>query len=240
MADTAASAGPVPLLSLGFDRQTWGLVLEANLFVIGAATIAFVLALFVLRRWVWRRVELFDVEGTELGVGPSKITFKPNYTDRQVAYQVWVELSTRKIGLEIDPEHDVIAEVYDSWHAFFGVTRELIKSIPVNKVSRESTKKVVNLSIDVLNLGIRPHLTRWQARFRTWYERQLASQADKEPQEIQRMFPAYEELRADLIEVNRRLISYRGAMYQLVYGSKATAQAAVAIAEDVVAQPPAN
>ena len=111
MADTAASAGPVPLLSLGFDRQTWGLVLEANLFVIGAATIAFVLALFVLRRWVWRRVELFDVEGTELGVGPSKITFKPNYTDRQVAYQVWVELSTRKIGLEIDPEHDVIAEV---------------------------------------------------------------------------------------------------------------------------------
>lgn len=55
----------------------------------------------------------FEVDSAEFGFGDQKITIKPNQDDRKVAYRIWVELSTRKIGLPIDFEHDVISEVYD-------------------------------------------------------------------------------------------------------------------------------
>ncbi len=142
----------------------------------------------------------------------------PNETDRQIAYKIWVELSTRKIGLEIDLEHDVVAEVYDSWHTFFGVTRELIKDVPVRKFRRPTTEKIIEMSIEVLNEGLRPHLTKWQARFRRWYERQ-SNQEDfalKTPQEIQQEFPAFKELSEDLLTVNKKLKAYRTKMRQLI------------------------
>lgn len=162
----------------------------------------------------------FDVDSAEFGFGDQKITIKPNQDDRKVAYRIWVELSTRKIGLPIDFEHDVIAEVYDSWYKFFDVTRELIKDIPVNRVRSKSTTKIIEISIETLNTGLRPHLTQWQARFRRWYNHQL--EKDKEalihPQDIQKNFPDYKALTADMKIVNDRLIHYRKRMNDLVHG----------------------
>lgn len=170
------------------------------------------------RWWAGRRISDFEIDSAELGLGDHKVTFKPNDTDRQIAYSIWVELSTRKIGLPIDVEDDVIAEIYDSWYAFFAVTRELIKDIPVSKVRDDSTGKIIDLSIEVLNEGLRPHLTKWQARFRYWYEQEMENKTDASPQKVQKRFPKYEELCADLLIVNERLIKYRSKMNELVRG----------------------
>lgn len=164
---------------------------------------------------LWRR---FEIDEAQFGLGDQKLILRPNETDRQIAYKIWVELSTRKMGLPIDFDDDVIADIYDSWYNFFSVTRELIKDVPVSKFRRKDTEKIIRLSIDVLNTGIRPHLTKWQARFRRWYERSLDQDdyAETPPQDIQKNFPNYEELRADLETVNQRLIRYREKMYELV------------------------
>lgn len=160
----------------------------------------------------------FEIDEAQLGLGDQNITLRPNDIDRQIAYKIWVELSTRKIGLEIDLEHDVLAEVYDSWHTFFTVTRELVKDVPVSKFRRKDTERIIKLSIDVLNTGLRPHLTKWQARFRRWYDKKLDADEhlDLEPQAVQLKFPAVEELKEDLMAVNERLIAYRKRMYELV------------------------
>ena len=165
----------------------------------------------------WRDLE---IDEAQFGLGEQKLTLRPNETDRQIAYKIWVELSTRKIGLPVDFDNDVIAEVYDSWYDFFGVTRELIKEVPVSKFRRKDTQKVIRLSIDVLNAGIRPHLTKWQARFRSWYQRALDQDEylEKSPQDVQKNFPEYDSLCDDLEVVNRRLIRYREKMHQLVTG----------------------
>lgn len=177
-----------------------------------------VLAWLAVRWHYGRKFSDFEIDSAELGLGDHKVSFRPNDTDRQIAYSIWVELSTRKIGLPIDSEDDVIAEIYDSWYAFFAVTRELIKDIPVSKVRGSSTSKIIDLSVEVLNEGLRPHLTKWQARFRHWYERQMDSKADAEPQELQKQFPAYDELVEDMLAVNKRLITYRIKMNELVRG----------------------
>lgn len=164
----------------------------------------------------------FDIEEAEIGLGDQKITLRPNDTDRQIAYKIWVELSTRKIGLPIDLDDDVIVEVYDSWYTFFAVTRDLVKDVPVSKFRRADTEKIIRLSMEVLNLGIRPHLTKWQARFRRWYEYTMShdDKVSASPQEIQQEFPKFDELRTEMMLVNTKLINYRQKMYQIVAGKK--------------------
>lgn len=171
----------------------------------------------------FNKLYAFEVDEAEFGIGNQKIKLKPNNIDSQIAYKIWVELSTRKIGLPVDIEKDVIVEVYSSWYQFFGVTRELIKEIPATKIKRKETRGIIKLSIDVLNLGIRPHLTSWQAKFRRWYEKELedSKNNNKTPQQIQQEFPQYDELIKDLLKINKKLIEYRKMMYRLAIGSEA-------------------
>lgn len=198
-----------------------GLTIEASgplvFTLIIIVVVAIGLPLISSFRSTWRT---FEIDEAEFGLGDHKVKIRPNDIDRQIAYKIWVELSTRKVGLEIDLDNDVISEIYDSWYSFFSVTRELLKDVPVSKFRRKDTERIIALSIDVLNTGIRPHLTKWQARFRRWYEFQLAKDenADLHPQDIQKKFPDYEELKKDIVAVNKNLIGYRKTMHQLVSG----------------------
>ena len=89
-------------------------------FLVGFALL--ILAAILLGRFLKVQNWLTDLtlDQAEIGIGSSKVTIRPNHLDKQIAYNIWVELSTRKIGLEIDLENDVILEVYNSWYAFFG------------------------------------------------------------------------------------------------------------------------
>lgn len=196
----------------------FGLTVHANLVVVGALLVVAILLILARYFVSRRRFPQFEIEEAEFGLGDQRITLRANDLDRTVAYRVWVELSTRKIGLQIDPEDDVIDEIYNSWHEFFSVTRELIKDVPVVKVRQDSTRKIIQLSIEVLNTGLRPHLTKWQARFRRWYANQLVKDGDalEHPQDIQKRFPDYDKLIAEMLQVNEKLIAYRAKMYALV------------------------
>lgn len=209
------------IVAIQFDPATWALSLHvhggllAGLVLLGAAVIAY-------RQFGSRGVaEDLEIAGADFGTSIGRVSLKPNTVDRQVAYALWVELATRKVGLEIDLKDDVVKEIYDSWYAFFGVTRDLIKTIPVTKVSNDSTRLIVLMAVATLNEGVRPHLTRWQARFRHWYDLELsrnpAAGAD-DPEVLQARFPEFRELAADLLKVNRHLIAYRKKMGEIVYG----------------------
>ncbi|MFG5384153.1 hypothetical protein [Yoonia sp. R2-816] len=185
--------------------------------------------------WLWFRGRIglgsFELDSAGIGIGDTNVSFKPNRTDRQIAYAIWVELSTRKVGLAIDPEHDVISEVYDSWYSFFGVTRDLIKEVPAHKLKSKGTRAIVRASVQVLNEGLRPHLTQWQARYRRWYEATLKDDDIRDPQSVQQEFPKYDDLVKDLLEINAKLIEYRKAMYQLATGDP---ESIIAIDEEIM------
>jgi hypothetical protein len=219
---TTVAATSTTVLALVWDSKSGAISLIASGWVTGA--IGLVIVLIVL----WRltlgssTIRSMEIDEANFGFGEQKIKLKPNVTDKQIAYAIWVELSTRKIGLPIDLNDDVISEIYDSWYGFFTVTRELVKSVPVQKVARDSTQKIIKLSIEVLNQGLRPHLTKWQARFRHWYDRELkrydegAGSDVLDPQMIQEKFPQYQALIEDLKRVNGVLMNYRREMHRLV------------------------
>jgi hypothetical protein len=180
-----------------------------------------VLVAFVMGRFSRRFVSSFEINQAEFGLGNQKITIRPSNEDRQVAYRLWVEMATRKIGLPVDETHDVITEIYSSWYDFFRVARELLKALPISALRRSTdSKTLVKITVELLNEQIRPHLTTWQARFRKWYEAQcrLPVCEDLTPQEVQRRFPEYQALMADMRQTNERLIKYREMLRDLAIG----------------------
>lgn len=189
---------------LAFDVSVWILLLFFLLVLVG------VLARITLRRY---KVVKMNISLGNIG----KVELTPNVQDLQIAHRIWTELVTRKAAVPVDPEHDVIIEVYTSWYMLFTRVRELIADLPADLVRKErSTKEIVRISTATLNDGLRPHLTKWQARFRTWYEANKDQLKQKSPQELQREFPEFKELVGDMLQINSQLIAYANELKKLL------------------------
>lgn len=150
--------------------------------------------------------------------GLGTIEFEESQKTRELAYQIWVELGTRKIGLEFDEEYDVIDEVYNSWYEAFKTIRNILEAIPANEM--QHSEMFISLSVRVLNDGLRPHLTQWQAKFRKWYQEELKNSNGKSPQEIQRQFPEYGALVTSLKNTNAVMIGYCNSMRDYAFGEE--------------------
>lgn len=157
------------------------------------------------------------IDEVNLGIGNSSVKISYSKKDQEIAYKLWVELSTRKIGLRFDKENDVIKEVYDSWYTFFETARELLKDIPGNRIPYSGD--LIELTEKVLNIGLRPHLTKWQAKYRRWYEEELKRDSGT-PQDIQKKYPEYNALVEDLLETNEKMIEYKKLMKRIAFGSE--------------------
>jgi hypothetical protein len=125
--------------------------------------------------------------------------------------------------LPFDEENDVVAEVYDSYYQLFSRLRDLTKTIAARKLRTcPDTKELVRVMVKVLNEELRPHLTRWQARFRKWYDAAEKETANvgKSPQEIQRQFPEYAKLVEDLKRVQSDVVKYGEFLRQVAQGKQ--------------------
>ncbi|MCW1912830.1 hypothetical protein OJ996_04555 [Luteolibacter sp. GHJ8] len=119
--------------------------------------------------------------------GLPEAVIKINRDTQKIAFAAYAELVTRKIALPFDEDHDVIEDVYKSWYQVFSTVRDLIKQIPAHHLtSSEDTRELVQVLINLLNQGLRPHLTKWHSRYRRWYAAELENNKDHlvSPQEV--------------------------------------------------------
>lgn len=186
-------------------------IIAAALFVMG-----WLLYLFFLRR----RVTLQSVS-LNLPFGLGSATFAASSTDRAIAWSTYVHLQTRKAALPFDDEHDVVAEVFDSLYELFPVIRDLLTQLPVSELERSDG--IADVLLRVQNDGLRPILTKWQASFRRWWKHALddPEHADRAPQAIQRDFPGYDDLVADIRVMNAELSKYSDELVKLARGEAA-------------------
>ena len=201
------------MFNISFDGGT-KIIVSVNWIAIVILIVLVIVAAHVLKKvglLIGRRS--ISVDQANIGIGNSSVTLKFNKKDQEIAYKLWVELSTRKIGLPFD-ENDVISEVYDSWYAFFGIARDLLKDLPAERLAYSG--ELVDLTQKVLNNGLRPHLTKWQAKYRKWYFEN--SNKEGSPQDIQKAFPEYEELLSDLKATNQTMINYKTLMHRIAFG----------------------
>ena len=172
--------------------------------------------LLILRK-NWKKIRYKQGKIT-LKFGNMTQEIHPSHETVNIAYKAWVEIATRKVGIPFDENHDVITEVYDSWCTLFGIIRELTKTIPAENLSTcDDTCKLVKILTSVLNEGLRPHLTEWQAKFRRWYEQELDKDdnRDRTPQEIQKQYKEYQQLIDDLKLVNGKFVAFAEGLHEL-------------------------
>lgn len=136
-----------------------------------------------------------------------------------IALEAYIELATRKAALAFDTENDSILDVYNSWYQLFGEIRKICRRInPDDLTSDREMCDLIDALFLVLNDGLRPHLTKWQARFRTWHAIAVLKSPGIEPQILQRQFPSWTELLADLQRTVVALSQSAESLRRLAYG----------------------
>lgn len=180
--------------------------------------ILLIIVLLVIIRVVKKRPNNIEIDQVTLGIGDNTVSFSYDIKDREVAYKLWVEMNTRKIGNTF-VEDDIIVEVYNSWYSFFQIARELLKEVPIRKVKQASP--LIDTTTDVLNIGLRPHLTKWQAKFRKWFSSELEKSGNegKTPQEIQQSYPQYADLIEELHKANEKMLEYKRLLKKIAFNS---------------------
>lgn len=202
------------------------IVLRIDWVIIILGIIILGICIFIQRRRCWGVKS--DLKSVVLKFGGlPEATIEVNRDTQKIAFAAYTELVTRKIALPFDEKHDVITDVYKSWYQMFTTTRELIKQVPAHHIARShDTRELVQSLIDLLNQGLRPHLTQWQARFRHWYEREIDKPESEglSPQEIQKKFPDYEALITDIKGVNSNFQEYARQLRSLAEARKTVAR----------------
>jgi hypothetical protein len=157
---------------------------------------------------VLRRLSYTDSVNINIPFGLGSANFNTAPTGRIVAWKLYVQLVTRKAALPFDEQFDLISDVYDSLFELFKITRDLLLELPPHEFSRQ--EGIATLILRILNSGVRPHLTKWQAEYRDWLEksRNLDEFKSLSPQEIQCKYPKYNELITDLKHTNTELSKF--------------------------------
>lgn len=142
-----------------------------------------------------------------VNLGIVKLTGELTDDDRQAAWELYTELSTRvavtgKIGSGKydDFEGEIFAESLSSLYAFFQEARKIMRSFPVGKL--EKTKDHLGIVINEIMLKVlRPFLEKWQANYRHWW--QYESNQSLPPFDRQKEYPKLKQFLKDWGELRR-------------------------------------
>ncbi len=183
--------------SRDFLIQLLDIFLKSKFFILVIFFLIILLVFFLMR--IRKKSKFFNV--CEIAVFNIKINV--NVKNIDIAYKIYIQLKTRKIGIEFE-ENDVIIEVYDSWFTAFKMIRELLLSVRPTA----NNKELINVGMKILNQGMRPHLTEWQSKFRKWYDIEILRGENRNlsPQEIQRNYPEYKNLTKDIKNRQREIL----------------------------------
>lgn len=211
----------IKIIDLTFDYEKPLISLEGSWIALLGLAI-----LIILIYLIKKRIKKNNYPNVEMEVeisGTPKVKFKAKRDDSNIyiANRIYIELVTRKAAIPINKKEDVIIEVYNSWYKLFSIIREEVKNVPGHYLrSHNSTNSLIGLSTRILNEGLRPHLTKYQAEFRKWYDEELKKEKSKNlsPQQIQSKYEKFDELIEDAKKVNQILIDYSIELKKLIKG----------------------
>lgn len=141
-----------------------------------------------------------------LNLGIVQLTGELQDDDRQCAWELYTELSTRVAvtGKPTDPDcSDFSGELYiESLHSlylFFQEARGIMRKFPVGRLSIENDKHLGVTVSNMLSEVLRPFLEKWQIKFRHWWETE--SNPRLPPIDRQKEFPESDEFLSDWASV---------------------------------------
>lgn len=137
-----------------------------------------------------------------LNIGIVKLSAELSDEDRQCAWELYTELSTRVAvtGKPTDPDctnfdGELYIESLESLYAFFQEARRIMRRFPVGKLSITHKDHLGAMVSRAMANVLRPFLEKWQVDYRHWWEHQ--SNPRLTPIERQSQYPRLKDLLAD-------------------------------------------
>jgi hypothetical protein len=141
-----------------------------------------------------------------LDIGIVKLGAELSDDDRQCAWELYSELSTRVAvtGKSNDSDcTDFNGELYHesltSLYTFFKESRNIMRKFPVGRLQADVQNHLGVIISKMLSDVLRPFLEKWQADYRHWWENQ--SNPRVEPIERQKAYPKHDEMLVDWTNV---------------------------------------
>ena len=219
----------VKIIDVSFDKTDWVFTLSFSVIAFIITVILIIVGYQIFKYFINRKKDNVHSEIVpvklkyKLGNAEIEYDIRRSYQNIEIAHKIYIELITRKAAIEIDKDKDVIVEVYNSWYSLFQITREELKQLSGNLLlENDSSESLIELLSDVLNKGLRPHLTEYQAKFRKWYQEKLSEDVSsgKSPQQIQEGYDDYDNLIDSMKDVNRLLIDYSKELKKIIKGKE--------------------
>jgi hypothetical protein len=147
-------------------------------------------------------------------IGGVEGTWEPDETERNAAWEMYVELITRISLAELKPDQGLLREALSSLYTLFDTTRKILcKYGPsVAQPKGEDEISFGYLAVAILNAVLRPVLANWHPLL-LYYE--SARDNTLSPLEYERQWENHEELRQVLDDVRSVLIEYANVLAQV-------------------------
>ena len=145
-----------------------------------------------------------------LPFGIGSASWEADPTERNAAWELYVELVTRVAVQSLDPQEGLVREAMNSLYSLFGSTREILrKAGPKVGASHDS---VGGIAIAVLNNGLRPFLSKWHPLLLEWEDQKASSTSPKAHEK------AWKEdvvVRSELDSLRQKLEQYANALAEI-------------------------
>ncbi len=151
-------------------------------------------------------------------IGGVEGTWEPDESERNAAWEMYVELITRISVAELKPDEGLLREALSSLHTLFDTTRKILRKYgpsiaqPKGKGNGNGNLSFGYLAVAVLNVVLRPVLAKWHPLLLD-YETTKKSSVSR--LEHEKQWDKNEELRRVLNEIRTVLIEYANLLAQV-------------------------
>ncbi len=136
-----------------------------------------------------------------------ELEWEPDPTQRRAAWELYIELVTRVAVRSLDLDQGSIREAMNSLYSIFQTTREILRRYGPEVGAAKNT--VGGIAIAVLNVGIRPFLSKWHPALQSYEAQRPATTA---PKDWERAWSEEVKLRAELEKLRENLADYAKAL----------------------------
>jgi hypothetical protein len=159
-----------------------------------------------------------------LNLGLVRLSGELTDDDRQCAWELYTELSTRVAvtGKPSDPEcssfdGELYIESLNSLYAFFQEARKTMRKFPVGKISHDEKDHLGALISRIMENILRPFLEKWHVKYRHWWEnlsnpRRSPFDRQSEYHELEAFLKDWSAVRWLMREVQKELVRAYGLL----------------------------
>jgi hypothetical protein len=142
-----------------------------------------------------------------LPFGIGSASWEADPTERNAAWELYIELVTRVAVQSLNPQEGLVREAMNSLYSLFGSTREILRRAGPNVGA--SHDSVGGIAIAVLNNGLRPFLSKWHPLLQEWEEQKAAGVS---PQAHEKAWDKEMIVRGELDALRQGLAQYAEAL----------------------------